>query len=93
MLSVLNAQGMQTNQQISFLSDGADNLRMMQIGIYPEAEHILDWFHISMRLTVLNQCAKGISSQYSEIGIKLSELLEKTKWYLWHGNVDEALGQ
>ncbi|HAU5617175.1 TPA: ISKra4 family transposase, partial [Morganella morganii] len=93
LLSVLNAQGMQTNQQISFLSDGADNLRMMQIGIYPEAEHILDWFHISMRLTVLNQCAKGISSQYSEIGIKLSELLEKTKWYLWHGNVDEALGQ
>nr|ELR5267939.1 ISKra4 family transposase [Providencia rettgeri] len=79
LLSVLNAQGMQTNQQISFLSDGADNLRMMQIGIYPEAEHILDWFHISMRLTVLNQCAKGISSQYSEIGIKLSELLEKTK--------------
>ncbi|WP_233618462.1 ISKra4 family transposase, partial [Providencia rettgeri] len=52
LLSVLNAQGMQTNQQISFLSDGADNLRMMQIGIYPEAEHILDWFHISMRLTV-----------------------------------------
>nr|WP_272520904.1 ISKra4 family transposase [Providencia sp. PROV223] len=93
LLSVLNAQGMQTNQQISFLSDGADNLRMMQIGIYPEAEHILDWFHISMRLTVLNQCAKGVGSQSSRIGIKLRDLLEKTKWYLWHGNVDEALEQ
>ncbi|HBN7461747.1 TPA: ISKra4 family transposase [Escherichia coli] len=91
LLSVLNAQGMQTNQQISFLSDGADNLRMMQIGIYPEAEHILDWFHISMRLTVLNQCAKGLGSQSSGIGIELRDLLEKTKWYLWHGNVDEAL--
>nr|URQ57253.1 Hypothetical protein [Providencia alcalifaciens] len=69
---------MQTNQQISFLSDGADNLRMMQIGIYPEAEHILDWFHISMRLTVLNQCAKGLGSQSSGIGIELRDLLEKT---------------
>ncbi|WZU61978.1 ISKra4 family transposase (plasmid) [Providencia rettgeri] len=93
LLAVLNAQGMQTNQQISFLSDGADNLRMMQIGIYPEAEHILDWFHISMRLTVLNQCAKGIGSQSSCMGIKLRNLLEKTKWYLWHGNIDEALEQ
>ncbi|WP_390894162.1 ISKra4 family transposase [Photorhabdus kleinii] len=93
LLSVLNAQGMQTNQQISFLSDGADNLRMMQIGIYPEAEHILDWFHISMRLTVLNQCAKGLITQCSDIGIELKNLLEKTKWYLWHGNVDQALEQ
>ncbi|WP_439153566.1 ISKra4 family transposase [Xenorhabdus littoralis] len=93
LLSVLHAQGMQTNQQISFLSDGADNLRMMQIGIYPEAEHILDWFHISMRLTVLNQCAKALITQSTDIGSILQNLLEKTKWYLWHGNVDEALDQ
>lgn len=84
---------MQTNQQISFLSDGADNLRMMQIGIYPEAEHILDWFHISMRLTVLNQCAKGIATQTKDMGATLQNLLEKIKWYLWHGNADEALRQ
>ncbi|EML7934030.1 ISKra4 family transposase, partial [Providencia rettgeri] len=43
--------------------------------------------------TVLNQCAKGIGSQSSCMGIKLRNLLEKTKWYLWHGNIDEALEQ
>ncbi|EML7933860.1 ISKra4 family transposase, partial [Providencia rettgeri] len=43
--------------------------------------------------TVLNQCAKGIGSQSSRMGIKLRNLLEKTKWYLWHGNIDEALEQ
>ncbi|PHM28752.1 ISKra4 family transposase [Xenorhabdus budapestensis] len=93
LLSVLNAQGVQTNQQITFLSDGADNLRMMQIGIYPEAEHILDWFHISMRLTVLNQCIKGILTKSVDIGTELQSRLEKTKWYLWHGNVGNALDQ
>ncbi len=91
--SLLNAQGMQTNQQITFLSDGADNLRMIQIGIYPEAEHILDWFHVSMRLTVLNQCIKGILAKSVEIGTELQSRLEKTKWYLWQGNVENALDQ
>jgi len=28
----------------------------------PQAEHILDWFHVSMRLQVLNQMAKGLKS-------------------------------
>jgi hypothetical protein len=26
----------------------------------PEAEHLLDWFHVTMRLTVLLQTAKGM---------------------------------
>lgn len=49
----LASQGMQANQQIFFLSDGADNLRDLQFGMYPESTHVLDWFHITMRLTVL----------------------------------------
>ncbi len=39
----LSAQGMQANQQIFFLSDGADNLRDLQFGMYPESTHVLDW--------------------------------------------------
>ena len=27
----------------------------------PCAEHILDWFHVAMRLTVLSQYAKGLA--------------------------------
>ena len=51
--------GMQANQQIFFLSDGADNLRDLQFGMYPESTHVLDWFHITMRLKVLMQYAVG----------------------------------
>lgn len=38
----LTEQGMQANQQITFLSDGADNLRDLQYRMYPESEHVLD---------------------------------------------------
>jgi hypothetical protein len=56
----LLAQGLQANQQVTFLSDGGDTVRNLQWYLSPEAEHLLDWFHITMRLTVLNQCARGL---------------------------------
>jgi hypothetical protein len=55
----LRAQGMQMNQQVIFFSDGGDDVRNLQLYLNPFAEHVLDWFHITMRLTVLGQLAKG----------------------------------
>lgn len=91
LMNVLVNQGMQANQQITFLSDGADNVRELQCMMYPESEHILDWFHITMRITVLNQFAKGLIHSDPKSGNELEKHLESTKWYLWHGNVKKAL--
>ncbi|EAW8023235.1 ISKra4 family transposase, partial [Salmonella enterica] len=91
LMAHLSAQGMQANQQIFFLSDGADNLRELQFGMYPESIHVLDWFHITMRLTVLMQYAKGLQASDPETGSKVLALLESSKRYLWHGNVANAL--
>jgi hypothetical protein len=45
-----------------------------------------------MRLTVLNQMAKGVRSRESpRLLDDLLEELERLKWYLWHGNVFLAL--
>ncbi len=71
----LSAQGMQANQQIFFLSDGADNLRDLQFGMYPESTHVLDWFHITMRLKVLMQYARGLLVSDPEAGVKF--------WHCW----------
>ena len=60
LFEVLTSQGMQLNQQITFLSDGSDTVRELQLYMSPEAEHILDWHHVTMRLTVLDQYAKGL---------------------------------
>jgi hypothetical protein len=35
-------------------------MRGLQVNLTPWAEHILDWFHITMRLTVLRQFAKWL---------------------------------
>lgn len=91
LMNVLINQGMQANQQIAFLSDGADNVRELQCMMYPESEHILDWFHITMRITVLNQFTKGLIHSDPKSGRELEKHLDSTKWYLWHGNVEKAL--
>ena len=87
----LKAQGMQPHQKMDFLSDGADNLRKLQTYLNAESTHILDWFHITMRLTVLNQYVLGMLKVDDKIGNNLQELMASIKWNLWHGKVGEAL--
>jgi len=89
LFEVLQSQGMQMNQGVTFLTDGGDTVRELTEGLNPLAEHILDWFHITMRITVLNQMAKGVPDQNK--GEELEKELERMKWFLWHGNVYKAL--
>src|SRR5262250_1737918 len=44
---VLRSQDFQMNQEITFLSDGDDTLRALQLEISPKATHLLDWYHMS----------------------------------------------
>jgi hypothetical protein len=91
LFEVLRSQGMQANQQVTFLSDGGDTVRELQMYLHPEAEHLLDWFHISMRVTVMGQMAKGLAPrEVTEAGSDVERQLERVKWYLWHGNVFRA---
>ncbi|WP_367618298.1 hypothetical protein [Vibrio sp. Y29_XK_CS5] len=46
-----------------------------------------------MKLTVLNQYAKGVSNSSPKEGLEMQEQLESAKWYLWHGNTQEAISQ
>ncbi len=62
LFELLRSQGMQMNQQITFLTDGADDVRDLPRFLNPQAEYWLDWFDITMRLTVLGQMAKGLRS-------------------------------
>ncbi len=93
LFDVLDGQGMQMNQQVIFLSDGGEDLQDVQLYLNPLSEHILDWFHITMRLTVLKNCATGIKAKNKEVGDEALKYLESAKWYLWHGNVHRALDE
>lgn len=91
LFEMLKSQGMQMNQQVTFLSDGGDTVRELQLYLNPQAEHLLDWFHMTMRLTVLKQLAKGLGAENCEARVSALKELESIKWYLWHGNVCAAL--
>jgi hypothetical protein len=91
LVDVLTSQGFQANQDITFLTDGGDEIRALTKGIGPCSEHVLDWFHITMRLTVLEQYAKGVTCCDKVVGNQLQEDIEWIKWLLWHGNQHRAL--
>jgi hypothetical protein len=85
---MLKEQGLQMNQEITFLTDGGDTVRDLPFYLSPRSEHILDWFHITMKITIIKQIAKGIlGTKYQ----KFQDEIDSIKWYLWHGNAFRAL--
>ncbi|MBV9749922.1 MAG: ISKra4 family transposase, partial [Acetobacteraceae bacterium] len=86
LFDVLKSQGLQANQDVTFLTDGGEEVRALTELVSPEAEHVLDWFHITMRLTVLGQYARGVAHHDESGGARLLAALDSIKWLLWHGN-------
>ena len=107
LFELMKSQGLQANQQVTFLSDGADDVRELPLYLSPESEHWLDWFHVAMRLRVMGQMAKGLANvneqnitsvqePLTEVDEELDRVdigkqFERVKWFLWHGNVAGAL--
>jgi hypothetical protein len=88
---LMKSQGMQENQQVLFLSDGGDSVRNLQAYLHPSSEHVLDWFHVAMRVTVMKQQTKAIVAEDETFGADVEKALESVKHYLWHSNVESAL--
>jgi hypothetical protein len=103
LFEVLKSQGMAANQQVTFLTDGGEDIRDLPCYLNPDSEHLLDWFHITMRITVMTTMTKSLQPPPPDPDLELSvetatklitEIgtgLEQLKWFLWHGNVFRAL--
>ena len=91
LVDILESQGLQANQDITFLTDGGDEIKALTELISPCGEHVLDWFHIAMRLTVLGQYARGVAQLEEADGKRLLDDLGRLKWRLWHGDIHRAL--
>ena len=99
---LLRSQGMQDNQQVVFLTDGGEDVRDIPRYLNPQAEHYLDWFHITMRLTVLRQMTRSLPTpdprqDYDDDAPWIPDPgqadrdLERAKHFLWHGNTFRAM--
>jgi hypothetical protein len=101
LFEVLAGQGMQAKQDVTFITDGGEDIRDLPLYLNPNAEHLLDWFHITMRITVMANTAKGLRSPPPDpdsppgppiiLAARAREELQRVKRFLWHGNVFRAL--
>ena len=58
-INVLASHGHTPNQKVVSMSDGGASVRRLVSRIGPEAEHVLDPFQVTMRLTALGRTTKG----------------------------------
>ena len=101
LFEVLKAQGMQANQQVTFLTDGGEDIRDLPLYLNAQAEHLLDWFHLTMRITVMANMAKSLRPPQpdpeipdeppADLANEIGTQLQRLKWFCWHGNVFRAL--
>ena len=79
---ILREQGLQMNQEITFLTDGGDTVRNRAADMSPCAEHVLDRFHLTMRLTVLGRYVRGLAHHDEEQARHAERELKRIKGYL-----------
>jgi hypothetical protein len=90
----LRAHGVNADTRVTALSDGDAGLRAMQRAAAPDADPILDWFHIAMRWQHVHQLATGAmrQGQTAEARTWLLDQIERAKWALWNGQLRKAFG-
>jgi hypothetical protein len=57
---MLQSQSEQDHRLLTFLSDGGETVQNLPGSFHPQSVHLLDWFHLAMRVTVLGQYIKGL---------------------------------
>jgi hypothetical protein len=92
---VLRRLGATPGTPVTILSDGADGPRSLgEAACVGPTRHVLDWFHLAMRIQHVAQAAKGWPAETPdgrEDGARLADAVERIRWRLWHGQVRRAL--
>jgi len=68
-------------------------LRAIQRGVEPQAEHILNWFHLAMRFQHVSQAANGLTDDKVQPFVKqwLRAKIDRAKWNCWNGKAVKGL--
>ena len=91
-LLALKRLGYEGKGDITVISDGDDCLKRLKSAFPQPATHILDWFHIAMKLRPIEQTAGWLARRLPPN--EREELLEDiaaVRWRLWNGQTDRAI--
>ena len=93
-LQALKFEGYSGHGEITVLSDGAEIMKRLPKALPKPTTHIIDWFHLAMKVRLMQQIADHIvSSQPILCGILavIDEEIKALKWKLWHGQLERAI--
>lgn len=79
---------------VTVISDGAEILKRLPRVMPKPTAHIIDWFHIAMKIQPMQQIADHMArsrSNPSEALPAVDRDIRAVKWRLWHGRVDRAI--
>ena len=92
---VLHGLGATPATPVTILSDGAEGPRSLgEAASIGPTHHVLDWFHLSMRIQHVAQAARSwpdATAEDRETGARLIETIERIRWRLWHAQVMRGL--
>lgn len=93
--NLLVASGATANTPVAIVSDGTEGPRQLGESAAPgPTRHVLDWFHLSMRVQHAAQTVAGWKTAAPDDGKRITDLasaIERVRWRLWHGQVERAL--
>jgi hypothetical protein len=92
MCQIFRDQGMVYHQPVTFVSDGGETVRGWPPRLHPGAEHVIDWFHIAMRFTVLQQMAKSIAVKPANLLTETNRILGVSRLQACPGGSGRARG-
>ena len=89
----LVALGWIGRRSVTVISDGEAALPNLFRGATDgKVRHILDWWHISMRVQHVENAIKGLlqTEDFPGVPVIFGKPAETLRWYLWHGKVQTA---
>jgi hypothetical protein len=93
--AVLRDLGATPTTPVTVLSDGAEGTRFLGETASPgPTRHVLDWFHLSMRVQHVTQTARSWprgTQEDLQHGDLLAKTIDRIRWRLWHGRPQGAL--
>jgi hypothetical protein len=93
-LQALQREGYAGRGELTVISDGAEIMKRLPKALPKPTMHILDWFHIAMKIQPLQQMADHIvrvTANRNGRAVSLGDDIRSVKWKLWHGQTDRAI--
>lgn len=93
-LHALQQQGYCGLGDVTVISDGAEILKRLPRAMPRPTTHIIDWFHVAMKIQPMQQIADHMARSRADGPGPLPTIyrdIRAVKWRLWHGRVDRAI--